>query len=150
MYRPRWVLLTMPFKMNHNLKSKFGPLSDLEERIGENIVGSAIKIHRKLGPGLLEKIYEICLAHELEKAGFSVKRQSYIPVTYDSITFKEGLRLDLLVNDLVVEIKAVENVNPVWHAQVLSHLKLTSLRLGYLLNFTVPLMKHGIRRFRNG
>ena len=99
--------------MKNNAKLKFEPLSDIEEGIGRKIVRSAIKIHRELGPGLLEKIYEICLAHELEKAGFSVKRQSYMPITYDKMTFKEGLRLDLLVNELVVvEIKAVENVNP--------------------------------------
>ena len=104
-----------------------------------------------MGPGLLEKVYEVCLGHELKKKGFRVQRQVHIPIVYDNITFDEGLRLDLLVEDkVIVEIKAIETVNPVWEAQVLSHLKLTNLRLGFLINFNVSLIKNGIRRFRNG
>lgn len=96
---------------------------------------------------MLEKVYEICLAHELRKAGHDVARQVDISIQYDGISFDEGLRLDLLVdNRVVVEIKAVDQVNPVWQAQVLSHLKLTRLRLGYLINFNVPLIKQGIKR----
>jgi GxxExxY protein len=88
------------------------------------------------------------VAHELRKIGFGVARQIEIPIRYDGMTFKEGLRLDLLVeNKVIVEIKAVETVNPVWQAQVLSHLRLTGLRLGYLLNFNVPIIKEGMRRF---
>ncbi len=80
--------------------------------------------------------------------GFGVARQINIPIQYDGITFEEGLRLDLLIeNKVIVEVKAVEQVNPVWHAQVLSHLKLTKLRLGYLINFNVPRIKEGIKRF---
>ncbi|MGD8307287.1 MAG: GxxExxY protein [Ignavibacteria bacterium] len=127
---------------------KFAPLSDEEERIGKIIVNSAYLVHKELGPGLLEKVYEISLAHELSKARLNVTRQVEIPIVYDNITFNEGLRLDLLVNDLVIcEIKAVDQVNPVWSAQVLSHLKLTGKRLGYLINFNVPLIKQGIKRF---
>jgi len=127
---------------------KFKPLSDEEERIGKIIVNAAFKVHKNLGPGLLEKVYEIALAYELEKAGLEVVRQLDIPVVYDNIVFDEGLRLDLLVEDLVIcEIKAVEQVNPVWSAQVLSHLKLTNKRLGYLINFNVTLIKEGIKRF---
>src|SRR5690606_16848586 len=96
---------------------------------------------------LLEKVYEACLAYELNKAGFSVKRQVNIPVFYDGINFDEGLRIDLLVEDLVIcEIKAVDLVNPVWKAQVLSHLKLADLMLGFIINFNVPLIKQGIKR----
>ena len=126
----------------------YNPLTENEERIGKNIVNAAYKVHRELGPGLLEKIYEITLAHELNKANLNVKRQLDIPIVYDGLTFEEGLRLDLLVENLVVcEIKAVDQVNPVWQAQLLSHLKLTSKRLGYLINFNVPIIKQGIKRF---
>jgi GxxExxY protein len=118
------------------------------EHIGKVVVNSAFKVHKELGPGLLEKVYEICLAHEINKAGIEVARQLDIPVIYDGITFKEGLRLDLLVgNEVIVEIKAIETVNPVWQAQIISHLKLTGKQLGYLINFNVPLIKNGIQRF---
>lgn len=129
---------------------KFKELSQQEEQIGKAIVNAAFTIHKALGPGLLEKVYEVCMAHELRKAGYDVKRQIDIPIIYDGIQFDEGLRLDLLVNDLViVELKAVDLVNPVWEAQIISHLKLTELNLGYLINFNVALIKDGIKRFRN-
>ena len=132
------------------MKKQFEKLSDREEIIGKAIVNAAFKIHQALGPGLLEKVYGACMEHELKKAGFDVKRQIDIPIVYDEITFNEGLRLDLLVDDLVIaELKAVDIVNPVWEAQIISHLKLTELRLGYLINFNVPLIKRGIRRFKN-
>lgn len=123
-------------------------LSIEEERIGKALVDAAYKVHSELGPGLLEKVYEACLAHALTKAGYNVKRQIDVPIVFDGLVFEEGLRLDLLVNDLVIcELKAVETVNPVWAAQILSHLKLTNKRLGYLINFNVPLIKDGIKRF---
>lgn len=125
-------------------------LSIEEESIGKQIVNASFIVHKALGPGLLEKIYEVCLSHELRKLGLSVERQKEIPIIYDGITFEEGLRLDLLVNNLVIiELKAVELVNPVWEAQIISHLTLTKKRLGYLINFNVPLIKDGIRRFVN-
>ena|SRR5689334_6513577 len=126
---------------------KFRKLDDREEDIGKAIVSLAYKVHLELGPGLLEKVYEVCLTHELRKAGFAVARQLDIPIQYDGIKFDDGLRLDMLVeNRVIVEVKAMDQVNPVWQAQVLSHLKLTGLRLGYLINFNVPLIKDGIRR----
>lgn len=129
---------------------QFVDISSEEERIGKVIVNASFKIHRSIGPGLLEKIYEVCLAHELRKAGLDVKRQVTIPIQYDGICFDEGLRLDLLVEDkVIIEIKSVEQVNPVWAAQIISHLKLTGLNLGFLINFNMPLIKNGIRRFRN-
>lgn len=129
---------------------EYKDLSPLEERIATAIVNAAYNIHTELGPGLLEKVYEVCMAHELRKAGFEVKRQIDIPIVYDGIRFNEGLRLDLLVNDLViVELKAVDLVNPVWQTQIISHLKLMRLNLGFLINFNVPLIRKGIRRFRN-
>jgi GxxExxY protein len=125
----------------------FDKISEEEERIGKAIVNTAYLIHKELGPGLLEKVYEVCFCHVLEKEGFYVRRQLDIPIVFDGIQFEEGLRLDVLVNDLVIcELKALENVNPVWEAQLLSHLKLTNKRLGYLINFNVPLMKQGIKR----
>jgi GxxExxY protein len=126
---------------------EFSKLSEHEEEIGRAVVNAAFNVHRELGPGLLEKVYEVCLSHELRKVGFIVDRQVEIPIHYDGITFDEGLRLDILINHkVVVEVKAVDQVNPVWQAQILSHLKLTGLRLGYLINFNVPLIKQGIKR----
>lgn len=131
-----------------DFKKHYFPISEEEEKIGKAIVNAAYTVHKELGPGLLEKIYEICFCHILTKNGYQVRRQLNIPIVFDDLVFDEGLRLDVLVNDLVIcELKAIETVNPVWEAQILSHLKLTGKRLGYLINFNVPLIKDGIRRF---
>lgn len=125
----------------------FEPLSDKEEEIGRKVVDSAYIIHKALGAGLLEKVYEVCFCHELSKKGLSYKRQVDIPIVYDGMTFNEGLRLDVLVEDLVIcELKAVDEPNPVWEAQLLSHLKLMKKRLGFLINFNVPVIRDGIKR----
>ena len=129
-------------------KGNFLPLSAEEEMTGKRIVNAAYVVHKTLGPGLLEKVYEVCFCHELFKKGIEFKRQISIPIVYDGIVFDEGLRLDVLVEDLVIcELKAQDQLNSVWEAQVLSHLKLTNKRLGYLINFNVPLIKDGIKRF---
>ena len=121
-----------------------------EEKIAKAVVNAAYAVHKALGPGLLERVYEICLAHELVKAGYKVERQLDIPIVYDGLVFQEGLRLDLLIEDkIIVELKAVDQLNPVWEAQIISHLKLTNKRLGFLINFNVPLIKHGIKRYIN-
>src|SRR6187551_2223512 len=100
-----------------------------------------------LVPVYLEKVYEACLVHEMRKLDLSVDRQVTVPIVYDGITCEEGLRLDILVEDkVIIVVKAVDEVNPVWKAQVLSHLKLNGIRLGYLINFNVPLIKQGIKR----
>lgn len=126
---------------------QFEQLSEEEERIGKAVVNAAYEVHKELGPGLLEKVYEVCFCHVLRKNGFNVIRQQDIPITFDGIYFEEGLRLDVMVDGLVIcELKAIETVNPVWEAQLLSHLKLTGKRLGYLINFNVPLIKNGIKR----
>ncbi len=126
---------------------KFEEISQEEERIGKEIVNAAFLVHKELGPGLLEKVYEVCFCHILIQNGFDVRRQIDIPIIFDGLIFEEGLRLDVMVNNLVIcELKALENVNPVWEAQILSHLKLTGKRLGYLINFNVPLIKNGIKR----
>lgn len=128
-------------------RKNFLPLSEEEETIGKAIVNAAFHVHQTLGPGLLEKVYEVCFCHILSKQGFNVKRQVAVPIVFDHIVFEEGLRLDVMINDTVIcELKALENVNPVWEAQLLSHLKLSNKRLGYLINFNVPLIKNGIRR----
>ncbi len=125
----------------------YKPISQEEEKIGKAVVNAAYQVHKALGPGLLEKVYEVCFCHILRKEGFNVKRQQFIPIVFDGLVFEEGLRLDVMVNDLVIcELKALENVNPVWKAQLLSHLKLTDKRLGFLINFNVPLIKNGINR----
>ena len=127
--------------------NKYKPLSKREEEIGKNIVDAAYHVHKALGPGLLEKVYEACFCHELSKRDLAYQRQVDIPIYYDGIYFDEGIRMDVLVEDLVVcELKAVDKVNPVWEAQLINHLKLTGRRLGYLINFNVPLIKKGIKR----
>jgi len=124
----------------------FTPLSEKEESIARKIVDAAYAVH-KIGPGLLEKVYEVCFCHELSKRGLEYQRQVDIPIIYDGITFKEGLRLDVLVEELIIcELKAVDEMNRVWEAQLLSHLKLTGKRLGFLINFNVPVIKKGIKR----
>ena len=125
----------------------FKPLSKEEERIGKAIVNAAYEVHKELGPGLLERVYEVCFCHVLTQKGIPVKRQLDIPIKFREIEFEEGLRLDVLINEMVIcELKALENINPVWEAQLLSHLKITGKRLGYLINFNVPLIKNGIKR----
>jgi len=122
-------------------------LSKEEESIAKKVVDAAYTVHKILGPGLLEKVYEVCFCHELSKRKLKYQRQVDIPVVYDGIIFDEGLRLDVLVEDLIIcELKAVENMNPVREAQILSHLKLTGKRLGFLINFNVSLVKNGIKR----
>ena len=124
-------------------------LTDKEEFLGKEIVDAAYKVHRELGPGLLEKIYETCFCYELGKKDIPYRRQVDLPINYkDQIFFDEGLRMDVFVDELVIcELKAVTEINPIWLAQIASHLRLTKLRLGYLINFNVPLIKDGIRRF---
>jgi len=125
------------------------PNQKLEE-IAKIVVNSAFKVHKELGPGLLEKVYEACLVYEITKAGLEVNRQVDVPIVYDGVTLKEHLRLDIIVeNSIIIEVKAVDIVNPVWNAQIISHLKLTDNELGFLINFNVPLIKNGIKRFIN-
>lgn len=126
---------------------RFNILSEREETLARKIVDSAYTVHKKLGPGLLERVYEVCFCHQLSKQGLKYQRQVDIPIVYDGIVFDKGLRIDVLVEDLIIcELKAVDEMNPVWEAQVLSHLKLTGNRLGLLINFNVPLIKDGIKR----
>ena len=123
------------------------PLSDREKWLAQQIVNIAYTIHKQLGPGLLESVYEKCFCYELSKRGIAFQRQCASPIKYDDLIIDEGLRIDILVDNLIIiELKAQENYHLVWEAQLLSYLKLTGKRLGYLINFHVPLMKDGIKR----
>ena len=133
--------------MNHGVHRVHGGFLD----IGEIIIGAAMKVHSALGPGLLESAYEACLVYELEKLSLDVKQQVPLPIVYDEVKLDIGYRLDLLVNDSVVlELKAVEKILPIHTAQLLSYLKLSGYRFGYLLNFNVVSMRDGIKRIVNG
>jgi GxxExxY protein len=122
-----------------------------ENDIGQQVLGCALRVHKALGPGLLEHAYEACLAHELSRAGLAFDRQPTLPVSCDGVVVDLGYRLDLLVESLVVvEIKATDAIAVVHRAQLLSYLKLGGFRLGYLLNFNARLLKDGIVRIANG
>ena len=122
-----------------------------ENDIGTIIVDSAVDLHRNLGPGLLETVYEVTLARALERRGLAVQRQVSVPIEYQGETFSEGFRADLIVGELViVELKSLERVTPVHKKQLLTYLRLTGLKLGYLLNFGEALMRDGITRTING
>jgi GxxExxY protein len=121
-------------------------LDEINEITGQ-VVDAAMKVHSALGPGLLESVYEACLAHELESRGLKVERQVSVPVVYDSVKLETGFRIDLLVQEcLVVELKAVEQILPIHEAQIFTYLRLTGSRVGLLLNFNVVSMKKGIKR----
>lgn len=123
------------------------PLTERERWLTSQIMDIAITIHKLLGSGLLESVYEKCFCYELEKRNIPYVKQKKIELIYDGLIIDEGLRIDILVDDLIiVELKAQELYHPVWEAQILSYLKLTRKRLGYVLNFHVPLMKDGIKR----
>ena len=122
-----------------------------ENEIGTIIVDEAVSIHKVLGPGLLEMVYEAVLARRLEQCGLVVERQRAISIEFEGERFDEGFRADLIVNGLVIiELKSVEQVTPVHTKQLLTYLRLTGLKVGYLLNFGDALMKDGIRRIING
>jgi GxxExxY protein len=119
-------------------------------KITDTIIGSAISVHRALGPGLLESAYEACLSFELADRGLSVERQKALPVVYRDVRLDCGYRIDLLVEEkVIVELKAVDRVEPIHTAQLLSYLKLSDCKLGLLINFNVRVLKNGIRRLIN-
>jgi GxxExxY protein len=127
--------------------SAYPPLSEKEEKVATAIVAAALAVHRALGPGLLENIYEVCFCHELAKHGWSIARQIRLPIVYDGLQFEEAVRLDVMVEELAIcELKAVDTLHPVYTAQLLTYLKLANKRLGFLINFNVPLIKDGIKR----
>lgn len=121
------------------------------EAIAKIIVDALIYVHRILGPGLLESTYQVCLAYELKKRGLRVQCEVLLPVQYDRITIDAGYRIDMLVEEvIIIENKAVQELLPIHEAQLLTYLKLSGIKLGFLLNWNVRLMKDGINRFANG
>lgn len=129
------------------MKPEFAPISVEVDAVGKVLVDSAFRVHNELGPGLLESVYEECLCHELRSRGVPFERQVALPIVYRELRLEGGLRLDLIVSAaVIVEIKSVEKTLPVHQAQLLTYLKLTGFRLGYLVNFNVPLIRDGIQR----
>jgi len=122
-----------------------------ENEIGGIVVDCAVGLHKELGPGLLETVYEVLLAHELQQRGLTVERQVAVPIVFHGITFDEGFRADMIVEGkVIVELKSVEVVTKAHKKQVLTYLRLTGMKLGYLLNFGEATMKDGISRIING
>ncbi len=129
------------------MRESRSPIPDRLNRISGTVVDAAVAVHTALGPGLLENVYETCLAHELERRGHQVRRQVRQNVKYDGVELEGAFFVDLLVDsEVVVELKAVDALLPVHSAQVLTYLKLGGFRLGLLINFNVPRLKDGIRR----
>jgi GxxExxY protein len=121
-----------------------------ENEISKEVIGAAIEVHRNLGPGLLESAYEECLCYEFDRRGIRYERQKPLPVTYKDTRLDCGYRLDVVVNDLVIlELKAVDQIQPIHSAQVLTYLKLSNLKLGILINFNVTVLKNGVKRIVN-
>ena len=134
-------------KMTNPPKRLYVPVSHDAERAGKILLDAAFKVHTKLGPGLLESVYRIAVKHVIEKEGTLVETEVKIPIEFDGVILESGLRLDLLVNKLVIaELKSVEKMNPVYEAQLMTYLRLSGLRLGFLINFNVRHLKDGIKR----
>ena len=134
--------------MNHEGHEVHKALTKDLEDIARNLVDAGLKVHRALGPGLLESAYEHCLAYELNGRGVEFQRQVILPIAYDGDTIDAGYRLDLLVeNSIVVEVKSVDALSRVHEAQILTYLRLSACRIGFLMNFNVPLFKQGVKRF---
>lgn len=117
-------------------------------KISYDIIGCSIKVHSELGPGLLESTYEVCLENELLNLGYLVERQKELPVVYQDVKLDAGYRIDLLVeNEIIIELKSVEELAPIHQAQILTYMKLANKHLGLLINFNVTQLKKGIKRF---
>ena len=128
-------------------KRVFAPIPPEVERIGKAVLNAAFKVHTALGPGLLESVYETCTAFELKQSGLCVATQVALPVTYQGIKMYAGLRPDMVVEEsVIVEFKSVDTMHPIFDAQLITYLKLTRIRLGFLINFNVIHLKDGIKR----
>ena len=131
--------------------SAYGSFAMTENEISRIVFDCALKVHQNLGPGLLESAYEECLFYELGKTGFKIEKQKALPLIYEDIMLDVAYRIDIMVeNKFVIEIKAVEALNDVHMAQILTYLKLSNCKLGFLINFNVVLIKNGIKRVING
>ena len=128
-------------------KRVFAPISPDVERVGKAVLNAAFKVDTALGPGLLESVYETCTAYELTQRGLRAATQVALPVTYQGIKMDAGLRPDMVVEDsVIVEFKSVDAMHPIFEAQLITYLKLTGVRLGFLINFNVVHLKDGIKR----
>ena len=128
-------------------KPEFQPVPARAEAVAAEIIDAAIKVHKVLGPGLLESVYEACLCYELSKRGIPFRRQVDMPVRFEEVFIETGFRVDVLADECVIaELKTAAAIIPIHEAQVLTHLKLANIRLGFILNFNVVLMKDGIKR----
>ena len=122
-----------------------------ENEIGKLVVDAGFQVHSNLGPGLLESVYKVALKHEIKSRGLSVVSELAVPIEYKQIKFEEGFRADLIVEDkVIIELKSVETLHPVHHKQLLTYLRLSGCKLGYLMNFGADLFKNGITRIVNG
>jgi GxxExxY protein len=136
--------------MEKTVQKRFEPIPVEAELIGKKVLDAAYAIHSALGPGLLESVYEACLAHKIRQQHVDVETKVVVPVTFEGVRIETGLRLDLLAARLViVELKSVETMIPLYEAQLITYLKVTGLRLGYLINFNVVHLKDGIKRMVN-
>jgi GxxExxY protein len=125
----------------------FQPIPADVERIGKVVLNAAFKVHTTLGPGLLESVYQVAMKHALEKSGVAVKTDVKLPILFEGIKLDSGLQLDLLVEKcVIVELKSVERMNQLYQKQLLTYLRLSHIRLGFLINFNVPYLKDGIKR----
>jgi GxxExxY protein len=123
------------------------PIPDNVERLASVVVDAGLKVHKALGPGLLESVYEQCLAHELILRGVPPRRQVTLPIIYEGHEIEAALRIDLMVGDaIVVEVKSIDSILPIHRSQLLTYLKLSGCRLGFLMNFNVSLFKSGVER----
>ena len=130
---------------------KFTKIKMTENEISKIVFESALKVHKILGPGLLESAYEECLFYELKKSNLKVEKQKTLPLVYEEVMLDVGYRIDIIIEDkFIVEIKSVESLNDVHLAQLLTYLKLSDCKLGLLINFNVKLLKEGVRRVVNG
>jgi GxxExxY protein len=134
--------------MTSSPKKVFQPIAPDVEKIGKTVLDAAFKVHTTLGPGLLESVYETTMAYEVRKSGLNVATQVALPILYDGQKLESGFRLDILVEKCVIaELKSVETMNPVYEAQIMTYLRLSGVRLGFLINFNVKHLKDGIKRF---
>ncbi len=133
--------------MNHQAHQEHQGVDPRIDAVARQVVDAGLKVHKALGPGLLESAYEHCLTHELRSRGLTVARQIPLPITYEGLQLDAGYRLDLMIEDsIIVEVKSVEALTRLHEAQIVTYLKLSKRRLGFLMNFNVPLFKQGVRR----
>jgi GxxExxY protein len=133
--------------MQNSPKKIFQPISAETERIGKLVLNAAYKVHTVLGPGLLESVYQIAMKHVLEAGGTLAETEVKLPIVFEGVQLESGLRIDMLVEKSVIaELKSVEKMNPVYEAQLITYLRLSKVRLGFLINFNVPHLKDGIKR----